>query len=339
MNTSQINLDDFVDYEKEYRLAIKDPKVNGNQLIGRCPFHDDRNDSFSANLKTGMCKCFAGCIEGNFITFWGMKYGIDNKSAYKEILGQYGKLEDKPKKEKPKLTSYTISEYSLQKRLPEDFLTYDCRAYNGKDRDGTKFLKLPYCNEGGDVVCFRKRYGNKEFRWSQGSKGKLILYGLWRLPEFRSDGYVILVEGESDTQTLWHLGFPALGVPGASVFNENMVNALMDFKVYIHKEPDKGGETFLEKTCRGLKDNDFEGEVYVFSCSQFGQKDPSDLYLNETDAAKDKLERAVEGAEQINLDKVDELIPETIKDAPLTLRQPQEWIMSDKGISHRDPKP
>jgi putative DNA primase/helicase len=40
-----------------------------------------------------------------------------------------------------------------------------------------------------------------------------MLYGLWRLEKIRRVGWVVLVEGESDTQTLWIHGIPALGIP------------------------------------------------------------------------------------------------------------------------------
>ena len=53
MNAEQLNIDDFVNYEAEYKSIIKNAKPSGNNLIGRCPFHDDKKNSFSADLKTG----------------------------------------------------------------------------------------------------------------------------------------------------------------------------------------------------------------------------------------------------------------------------------------------
>ena len=49
---------------------------------------------------------------------------------------------------------------------------------------------------------------------SNGAKGsKASLYGLSRLGEAREAGTITLVEGESDCHTLWHSGFPAIGLP------------------------------------------------------------------------------------------------------------------------------
>lgn len=342
MNAEQINIDDFVDYAAEYKSVIKGAKITGDRIIGRCPFHDDNKDSFAADLKTGMCHCFAGCIDGNFITFWSQLYGVSTKDAYKQILDKYGKLQDgtKPKeKPKPQMQSFTLSEYAFSKHLPEDFLKDVCRASTGRDRDEVHWLKLPYYNEEGEAPVFRKRYGNKEFRWSYGSSGKLILYGEWRLPEIRKKGYVILVEGESDTQTLWYLKMAALGVPGASNFKAKMVPKLDGLKLYIHVEPDKGGETFLEKVCRVLHEENYAGDVYTWSCKQFGVKDPSDLYLKygEVEAAE-KIQEALRGAKKLALDEISDIIPEAVKGAPVNLRQPEGWIYSEKGISHIDEK-
>ena len=49
---------------------------------------------------------------------------------------------------------------------------------------------------------FRISLEGDRFRWRKGSK--LGLYGLPQLEQARELGYTILVEGESDAQTLWH---------------------------------------------------------------------------------------------------------------------------------------
>ena len=146
MNADQLNIDDFVDYAAEYRSMLKNFSMTGDRIMGRCPFHDDRQDSFTADAKTGMCHCFTGCIDGNFISFWSKFYNTDTKTAYKQILDKYGKLTDpqEQKPQKPKMKDYTLSEYSFSKRLPEEFLKDVCLASTGKDRDGVRWLKLPY---------------------------------------------------------------------------------------------------------------------------------------------------------------------------------------------------
>lgn len=348
MVQSEINIDQVVDYKAEYSSYIKKNKITGDQLVGVCPFHDDTKESFTANLKTGQWYCFAEGRGGNFVDFYAETYGTDTKEAYKAILEKYGvasEPEQPPAKKKaPSQESYTLEEYAFNKRLPVDFLKSTCGVSTGKDKDKKTFLKMPYFNEEKTDHIFRKRYANKEFRWSWGSSGKLILYGDWRLPEIRKSGWAILVEGESDTQTLWYLGFPALGVPGAANFRPKMVPKLQDLKLFVHVEPDKGGETFLQKVTKVLREEEFIGEVYAWSCKGYGVKDPSALFLEKgagedgEKEVKDLLNAAIKGAKKLDLDDISETVPEAVKGAPVNLRQPEGWIYSEGGIQRIDEK-
>ena len=58
-------------YLEIYRTYVKNIKVQGDQANGLCPFHEDKNPSFSFNIETGNWKCFAGCGEGGYKTFQG----------------------------------------------------------------------------------------------------------------------------------------------------------------------------------------------------------------------------------------------------------------------------
>lgn len=336
-----VNLDQVVDYRAEYTAVIQKYKITGDNLVGLCPFHQDGNDSFSVDLKTGKWHCFAEDEGGNFVTFWAKYQDIDTKEAYKEILARYGITPEHERQAQSTnasgLGSYTLERYSFDKRLPADFLRDTCRVDTGRDRDGTEYLRMPYFFEDGKEAAIRKRYAKKEFRWMRGSKGKICLYGEWRLPGIRKAGYAVLVEGESDTQTLWYLGIPAIGIAGASMFKDYQTIGLQDLKLYIHKEPDGGGDTFYRKLTHALADTGFTGEVYVWSCQSLGKKDPSDVYLahGKEEAAK-LIREALKRAKAVDLEA--EMREEPITGAPLSLRTPEGWLFSDKGISWIDPK-
>lgn len=336
-----VNLDQVVDYRAEYTAVIQKYKITGDNLVGLCPFHQDRNDSFSVDLKTGRWHCFAEDEGGNFVTFWAKYQGIDTKEAYKEILARYGITPEHERQAQQTnasgLGSYTLERYSFDKRLPADFLRDTCRVDTGRDRDGTEYLRMPYYFEDGKEAAIRKRYAKKEFRWMRGSKGKICLYGEWKLPGIRKAGYAVLVEGESDTQTLWYLGIPAIGIAGASMFKDHQTMGLQDLKLYIHKEPDGGGDTFYRKLTHALAETGFTGEVYVWSCQSLGKKDPSDVYLahGKEEAAK-LIREALKRAKAVDLEA--EMREEPITGAPLSLRTPEGWLFSDKGISWIDPK-
>ena len=337
-----VDLDRIVNYRAEYTAVIEKYQIAGDNLVGLCPFHRDKQSSFSVDLKTGQWHCFSEDEGGNFITFWAKYHGCDTKQAYKEILEKYGVAQEKPKPKQtggdgPSLAPYSVEQYSFDKRLPVDFLIETCRVTTKKERAGLTCLQMPYFTEDGQQAAVRKRYGKKEFRWQRGSAGKICLYGEWWLPEIRKVGWAILVEGESDTQSLWYMGLPAIGVAGASMFKSYQAATIQRLKLYIHKEPDGGGETFTSKLFRGLKEGGFTGEIYLWSCDRLGTKDPSDLFIKHgKEAAAQLIREALKGAERIDLEA--QLTPEAIEGAPINLRQPEGWIYSEKGISAIDQK-
>lgn len=335
-----INLDDHLDYRPLFLEVIPNAKVSGNELHGSCPFHTDKHPSFSANLTNGQCKCFSCSWSGNYVSLYAQLHGLTNKEAFKEILHQAG-LDSAPaaKSVKPKQT-YTVQDYCLEKRFDPEWVRKDLGIEKcGHDRNGEAWIYMPYFDEEHNEVLARKRYApaaSCRFKWSQNSSGKLMLYGLWKIHKIRKVGYVILVEGESDAQTLWLLGLPALGVPGASTFKLEWTEQLRGLKLFLHIEPDQGGQVFREQMTRKLREADFEGEVSEWSCHQFGAKDPSDLYIKSCrKEAAEKIKSALHSAKRIDLAAS---IPVVIKDAPLHLRQPEGWHYDDTGIKWLDPK-
>ena len=335
-NGSEVNIDDFVDYTTEYKAYIKKARIVNGHMTGLCPFHSDTNNSFSVDLKTGKWHCFSEDISGNFLDFYAKIHETDTTEAYKDILKQYGREQED---ERPQSRSYSLAQYSFEKKLPEAWLKEQCRVMTGKDRDGTTYLKIPYFNEDGSEGATRKRYARKQFKWKWGSAGKIGLYGEWRLPQIRKGDAVILVEGESDSQSLWYMGLPAVGSPGASMFKAEHAIKLRDLKIYIHQEKDSGGETFMKKVLAGFRECGFAGELYRFSCGDIEKcKDPSDVFarFGKEEGSK-RIMGLVKKAEAIDLDEP-EVIPEAIKGAPVNLRIPDGWMYSEKGIDRIDEK-
>lgn len=338
MRVDEVDIDHLVDYKTEYSRIIPKYKISGDNLTGLCPFHDDKNNSFSVDLKTGCWKCHAEDRGGNFTSFYAELNGIDTKEAYKAILKKYGAYKaEEDKKPEGSLLSYSVAQYVLEKRLPEDFLKEQCCLQTKKDKQGIQYLYIPYFNENSDEVTYRKRYGGKQFRWKYGAGKDICMYGEWKLEQIRTAGYVALVEGESDSQSMWYMGISTLGIPGASMMRKEWATTLQDLKVYIHVEPDKGGETFLHKVTTALRDGNFIGQVYKWSCKNLGCKDPSDVYIKYgKEEAAEKIRAAISNAQAIDIDE--ESIPEALPGAPVNLRQPEGWVYSDKGISKIDEK-
>ena len=333
-HASEVDIDQIVDYRREYGAVLKQISTSGDMMTALCPFHDDRNRSFSVSLKTGLWHCFAEDIGGNYIDFVAKTRGISTSEAYKRIMEEYHvPMPDKAKGDRAR-RSYSLEQYSFEKRIPKEFLAR-CHITNAREKDGTEYMRIPYLAEDGSEMTYRKRFAQKEFRWKYGSGGKIGLYGEWQMADIRAAGYVCLVEGESDSQSMWYMGISCLGVPGASMFKPRHAAILQDLTVYIHQEPDQGGETFLRKVIDGLREGGFIGKVKKWSCSTIhGCKDPSDLYMKlGKDEATEKIRQLLAHAEELDLE-APEVIPEALPGAPMQLRTPEDWVLSAKGISH-----
>ena len=111
---------------------------------------------------------------------------------------------------------YTLEKYSSEKKLSSDFL----KALGVTDTRYNK-ITIPYYDEDKNVIAARYRNNpltskkDERFSWETGSITKP--YGLWKLKDYKND-YIVLVEGESDAQTLWFHGIQALGIPRSFKF-------------------------------------------------------------------------------------------------------------------------
>ena len=178
---------------------------------------------------------------------------------------------------------YTLVMYANEKRffMPSLFewgLDYE---------HNNKCVKMPYYLPDGTIQCIRYRGLNRRFWWkSKGANsGKPTLYGLWRLEEY-DDKFIHLVEGESDTHTLWHMDLPAVGLPGASMWDDDKYAKYLErFEtIYVWQEQDQGGETLVNS----LKDSCLKDKIRIVNPHRMdteldGFKDISDLWTRAPD--------------------------------------------------------
>ena len=129
------------------------------------------------------------------------------------------------------------------------------------------------------------------------------MYGAW-LDLNKNAKALILVEGESDAQSCWLHGLPALGVPGATNYQASWTTRYIGERdVYIHVEPDSGGQKFRQKTLQNLYDSGFKGRAFTFSIHDLDAacKDPSDLHIKYGDDFRAKIDPLIKGATLVNL--------------------------------------
>jgi len=206
-----------------------------------CPVHDDHNPSLGVDLRHNgaspkvVLHCRSqGCEYSEILQAVGLT-DADLKLQQKNVAIPYG---------------CTLKAYAASKNLSLEFLSSGDVALE----DGTCFVKalgrevsaveIPYADQNGDQVATRYRIslgGHDKFRWEKGSS--TILYGLHKLEEAYDAGYVLLVEGESDTHTAWYRGLPAIGVPGVDNWKGEWAEHLNGIpKIFVVVEPDEAGK-------------------------------------------------------------------------------------------------
>jgi hypothetical protein len=185
----------------------------------------------------------------------------------------------------------TIASLAQAKRLPEPFLR-DLGL-----RDTPAGVAIPYRDELGNLRFERTRLSlDGDRRFLQPAGVSLAPYGLDRLEAARERGKVlILVEGESDSWTLWHAGLAALGLPGASTAGKLQPEHLLGFQqVFAVREPGSGGAAFIKGIGKRLGEIGFAGDAFEICLD--GYKDPSELYCDDPERFEERFENALNHA-------------------------------------------
>lgn len=153
--------------------------------------------------------------------------------------------------------------------------------------------------------------------WLKGD-GPPVPYGLWLLSKMRQKSDILtLVEGESDSWTLWYHAIPALGIPGADMVKVLDLSHVSEFpKLAIFVESDKGGATFLARLAARLKDLGYPGEVYSLKPLP-GAKDPNDMFRQNPQNFGKAWAALMARAEPIDLDSLPEP-PPSFRTPPVT---------------------
>ena len=199
----------------------------GSGYTARCPGHDDRQASLS--LTEGddgrvLLHCFAGCTTDEVV----VAAGVEMKDLFPPSTnGRDSGGRAKRSAVRPTAVSgagLCLIDYAAAKHLPVDFLREV--GVSEITMNGAPALRVPNFDENGAEAAVRLRLAltGDRFRWRKGSKP--TLYGLSRLRDAQAETSIVLVEGESDAQTLWHHKIPAIGIPGAAMWKAEWNSAL-----------------------------------------------------------------------------------------------------------------
>ena len=212
-------------------------RKSGGGYLTHCPAHRDETPSLSVSDEKGklLVKCFGGCPQEAVIEALRAKGLWPTKESSKN--GERKKSPGKhPNTATP--TFLTLTEFAKVKKLDPAFLTkHGVSQITGKSGP---YLVFTYRDHEGREIkeAVRFRFSMAE-RPKSKKGGKPMLYGLWRLPEFRPGGELIVVEGESDSLTAWSYDLPAVGLPGKTLLKTIDPAHFADFHtIYVWQEPD-----------------------------------------------------------------------------------------------------
>lgn len=295
---------------QEFLALLKDVKQSGNGYMAKCPAHDDREGSLAISQGDDgriLLNCFAGCETKNVVAAMGLGMKDlfpNNKPSPIPNKGYSARRRDEP---------FTVEELAKDKGLPAPFLeslgVQNIGAGNGAG------VKITYYTARG------KPNSKQRFRWSLAKKplwskkGKtMICYGGWRIKEMaEKHNYMVFVEGESDSWTLWYHDLPAIGVPGADMGKLIAIGHIKPFdRVYIWKEHGKSGETFLKSVPKQLAKLEYQGKVFMIQSPEYD--DPNDLHkvtMDKPGAFLEKWQEILGTAEQVDLQEVLQKIKES----------------------------
>jgi len=201
-----------------------------------CPAHNDSEPSLHVSFQNNriLLHCFAGC-------------SLDAVCDALNIKPSELFVGDDSTRSEPE--GLTLEAFAKAKCLETELLRQmqvTQGVYQGKPA-----VVFRYRDTEGDLqaVRFRLALEGDRFRWQKGAEPRKLAYGAWLLPRWheKQRRMVVLVEGESDALTLWQIGIPAIGIPGANSLSEYHAELLAGFDVVLWQEPDAGGTTFAQK--------------------------------------------------------------------------------------------
>ena len=298
---------------------------DGRGYAARCPAHDDRQASLSVTEgRNGevLLNCFAGCRAEEVVAALGLTMA--------DLFPR-----DERSDRSPSGFTVTVGELARDKCLPAEFL-----KTIGVEQ-GVGGVKITYRLADGRPAPrqrWRRALSAKDgSSWLKGD-GPPVPYGLWMLDKMRAHSDTLtLVEGESDSWTLWHYRMPALGIPGADMAKTLDLSHVSPFlRLLVSREPDKGGETFVAGITARLGQLGYQGQVSVVRLA--AHKDPNELHkallasgAPMPDAFLDAWRTLVSDAEPVDLCR----FQTEAKRSTATLALPEAENLTDLGNARR----
>ncbi|MBM3473919.1 MAG: hypothetical protein FJX75_11670 [Armatimonadetes bacterium] len=304
--------------ERAYRMTGYDRelKPSGKDLVGICPFHQERNGSFHITTKgefAGRCKCF-GCGFGGDLFAFLMRakalsfpealdfaatgLGIDcpplhngkvpgSPSGLVEFLGLRGEPPSR------KVAEFLHGELLARPERLRWLAEHRCwseaivrAALVGWYEDGKEQrFSMPVLDghgEPADIRLYRPRaLKRKCIGWREGT-GSARLYGLHLVPDLKPGDVIYIAAGEPDCLALNSLGFPSItNTDGEGNWPADAEIDLAGVTIYILEDHDAAGRKRTPVVAQWCHKHHAEKVLRVTMCERGGPRgfDATDLVV------------------------------------------------------------
>lgn len=260
-----------VDFEAFYRSKVRIKSQTGDELHGLCPFHDDRESSWSGNKTNGLWKCFACGFSGTIFQFIQKLENVDFDGAF-GILANFAGVaielknpEAKTKKARPRIDPRLPQKY-LSNLLEAEKVLKWIQEKKGLSLETIKKYGIGWDGERNTIPIYDEKRILRNIRlYNRKQKPKMISYytkdhaygegRIYGIDEIlsRPDETIHFHEGEWDKLLSSQHGFLGVtGTVGAATFKSEWKQYFAGRDVVILYDMDPEGRLGADNVARAL---------------------------------------------------------------------------------------
>jgi len=276
---------------EHYGLVLK--QVKGNELVGLCPFHEEKEPSFKINTQKKVFNCFGCHASGNILDFVVKMENVSIRKAALLVqewfnMGDLGKLAYNANMsvEKQQKPSHKAKNEQSEPNKPLAFTlklepNHSYLKGRGVDEELSKYFEIGFCNRGlmkdriaisihdenNILVGYAGRWvegklpeGEDKYKFPPDFKKSLVLYNLNRV---KGSDRLVVVEGFFSVMRLHLLGIKSVALMGCTI-SEAQEKLLIDSGckyLTILMDGDKPGREAQGKISSTLQKNFFVHSV------------------------------------------------------------------------------
>ena len=215
-------------------------KKQGANLLGLCPFHNEKTPSFNVQKNKNRFKCFGCGKSGDAIDFIALKQNYSFVDAVKEVAAIMNfELEGEskqiviPQPRLEKLSKEFIENFENVRKISNNtllrFNVTESIEWMPKAQKEIKVVCFNYMREG-EVVNIKFRGKNKDMKLAKDAE--LIFYNLDAIKDTKE---AVICEGEIDNMSMYEAGvYNCVSVPNGA--NSNLKYVDNCYEYFLNKE-------------------------------------------------------------------------------------------------------